>query len=141
MIALGILMVGVADAVLVEARGARPEAEAPVPPATELAALRQQRINTLRTAADTARQMYDQGALDFAEMLRINRALLEAEVESAVTINERVALLTKALAAAKQQEDVVSKRYQAGTATRLATLEATAERLYVEARLAALAEK
>ncbi len=120
-IALGLLTVSIAGAVLFEARRAR--AAAPTTsPATELASLRQQRIDTLGTAADTARQMYNPGLLDFSEVLRIDRFLLEAQLESAATDNARVELLKKALAVMRQQEALLSQRERAGTATSLATL-------------------
>jgi outer membrane protein TolC len=139
-IVLGFLVLGVAGALLLEARRAGAEGPAAAP-ATDVAALREQRIKTLRTAADMARQMYGQGTVEFAEVLRIDRSLLDAQLESAATDQARVEILKKALGVARQLEDLASARNRAGVGTPLATLEATAERLRVEVRLAELTAK
>ena len=139
-IALGFLMVGIAGTVLLEAPRARAEGPATAPGA-ELAALREQRIDTLRRAAGMARQMYQRGLLAFDEVLGIDRLLLEAQLESAATDKARGEILKKALAVAKELEDLVSKRERAGMTSPLDTLQATADRLHLEARLAELTAK
>jgi outer membrane protein TolC len=49
--------------------------------------------------------------------------------------------LKKAVAVAKQQEDLVSRQMRGGLATPLAALEAKAERLRLEAQVAEMAGK
>ena len=140
-IVLGLLMVGVAAAgALLQAGFARAQAPATAPLAG-LAGLRQQRIDTLRQASDMVRQMYEQGLQTLGDVQRIDRMLLEAQLDAAATDKARAEILGKALAVAKQQEALVSDQLRAGAATPLAALEATAERLKVEAQWTELAAK
>ena len=141
LLVFGLLVVGVAAAgALLQAGFARAETPATAPLAG-LAGLRQQRIDTLRQASDMARQMYEQGLQTLGDVQRIDRMLLEAQLDAAATDKARAEILGKALAVAKQQEALVSDQLRAGAATPLAALEATAERLKVEAQWTELAAK
>jgi outer membrane protein TolC len=103
--------------------------------AAEVTKLRKERIETLRQAAQSAQELYAHGTLDFGEVIRLNQALLDAELASA-TARERVDLLKKAVELAKQQEQLAATRFQAGMANQLGVLEAKAHRLAVEIQLA-----
>jgi outer membrane protein TolC len=130
-------LVCIAGGALLEAGLAGAEA----PAATQLAALRQQRIDTLQTASGVAREMYQNGTVLLQDVLRVDRLLLDARLEIASTDKDRAKVLADALKVAKQQEALTSQHHQAGAVTSLTVLEATADRLRVEAQLAELATR
>ena len=140
MTVLGLLGVIVVDGLF--AAPSRSHAQAPsTAPSTELAGLRQQRIETLRQASDVAHRMFAQGMSTAGEVFRIDRSLLDAQLESAASIDERVKLLQNALEIAKQQEDLALRQHKAGLTAPLAPLEARAERLRIAVRLIELTAK
>lgn len=134
-IALG--LVGTLVVAVVLLRPVRSVAAAPadVAPA-QVAELRQQRIAALREGSDAAARMFAQGLMTAAEVSRWERELLEAELESAASADERVPILRKALDAAKAHEELATRNHRAGVAPSLAVLEARAYRLRVEIQLA-----
>ena len=139
-IALGLPIAGIAAGVLLQAGLVRAEAPATAP-VGGLAGLRQQRIDTLCQASDMVRRMYEQGLQTSAQVLRIDRMLLDAQLDAVATDKARAEILGKALTVARQQEALVSDQVRAGAAGPLAALEAKAERLRVEAQLAELTAK
>jgi hypothetical protein len=121
---------------------ARTRADGPASvPSAELSRLQQQRIDTLRQAANAARQMYSQGSIAFEEVCRFDRLLIDAQLESAVSADERIKLLQSARDVARKQEDLASRHHEAGMGTALAALEARADRLHIEIRLAEMGAK
>ncbi len=104
-------------------------------PAPALSDLQQQRVATLQQAADLAQKMYEQGAATIGETFRVQRLLLDAQLEAATSTPQRVQLLQKALAVARQQEQLTSSRHSSGVAGPLEPLEAKAERLRLEIEL------
>jgi hypothetical protein len=103
--------------------------------ATGVAGLQQQRIETLRRASDVAHRMYEQGAATAGEMFRIDRLLLDAQLESAASVRERTIVLKNALEVAQKQEELASRQHEAGAAGPLVPLEAKADRLRLEIEL------
>ncbi len=139
-VALGVL--GVVAIVSVSVEPTRLRAQAPATaPSSERSGLRQQRIETLQQAADIARRMFEQGLTTTGEVLRVNRLLLDAQLEAATSVNDRTKLLQEALQVAKRQEELATTQLQAGAAGPLVLLEAKAERLRVEIQLSEMTTK
>lgn len=105
-------------------------------PSNELVKLQQEQVATLREASEVAGQLFAHGVGSIADVNRLNRMLVDAELKSATSHNERVSILQDALAAAKKQEEFASQQAQAGVASALAPLEAKAYRLGIEVSLA-----
>ena len=131
---------GLGATVAVACFGLRPSrtvADGPAtqPGATDLAHLQQQRITDLQQEADLKYQLYSKGLTDFEGVSADNERLLDAEMEYAPA-NQRVDLLQKELANAKQQENDVNSRVKVGIASHADFLDAQAYPLEIEIKLA-----
>ena len=140
LIALSLAGVIVIGSLFVAPQGSRAQVPATAP-STGVAALHQQRVEALQQAAAYVRPGYEQGMTTAAEIHRVDRMLLDAQLEAATTDAQRVKLLQKALEMAKKQEEVAAARHAAGQATSLVPLEAKADRLRVEIKLAEMTAK
>jgi outer membrane protein TolC len=112
----------------------RSHADAP-PPAAAPPDLQRERTGTLRQASDIVHKMFAQGMSNIGEVSRIDRSLLEAELESASSAQDRRQILEGALEMAKKQEQLTVQQHQVGTTSPLAPLEAKAYRLQIEIEL------
>ncbi len=102
---------------------------------SKLGKLLEERLATLREVASLTKKLYEVGMSSLSEVTRANRALLEAELELCQTDKERIAVLEKMVAQAKLLEEDTGRRFDAGVATHLETLEAKAGRLEVQIAL------
>jgi outer membrane protein TolC len=85
--------------------------------------------------------MFEQGLTTTGEVFRVNRLLLDAQLEAATSAKDRTKLLQEALQVAKRQEELATTQLQAGAAGPLVPLEAKAERLRVEIQLSEITTK
>ena len=109
------------------------------PPATQpadVAGLKQQRVQTLRTASDLALQLYSRGLGDVLPVLQCDEALAAARLAYAGTPAERLAALRDAKATADQHEALAASRFKAGLTSDLDVNLFKAHRLDVEIQLA-----
>ena len=135
-------VLSVAVIVSVSLKPTRLRAQAPATASsTQRSGLRQQRIETLQQAADISRRMFEQGLTTTGEVFRVNRLLLDAQLEAATSAKDRTKLLQEALQVAKRQEELATTQLQAGAAGPLVPLEAKAERLRVEIQLSEMTTK
>ena len=104
-------------------------------PSPEYATLQQDRLATLRKAADAANQFMAQGTGSLEQANRLNHELVETELAAAAPAPDRLRVLTDALRAAKNEEDLASQRFNAGLASTVEPLEAKAYRLGIEMKL------
>ena len=100
-----------------------------------VAALRQERLATLRQARDVADKHFAGGMGTLEEVERVDHLLVDAELALAATPKERSEILNNSIKDARKQEALSQKRVQAGLATTLDSLEAKAYRLGLEIRL------
>lgn len=105
---------------------------APTDPRPTAVTLRQERIVALREARDIAERQFAGGTATFEQVERVNDQLIEAELASATTPQQRADILSNAVKEAQKQEVVTQKRVDAGSATTLDALEAKAQRLALE---------
>jgi hypothetical protein len=110
-------------------------------PSGDVTALRRQRVETLQRASSVAHQLYANGQLTGEEVFRVDRLLLDAQLESAIAREDRAKLLQAALDVARRQEDLASQHSKAGLGSTVAAMEATADRLRVEIQLAEITAK
>lgn len=110
-------------------------------PPSDVSQLQQQRIETLRKASTLAHTLSEKGVMTMGEAFRIDRLLLDAQLESAGSASDRAKLLQNAIDIARKQEEFADKQQQAGYVTSVVPLEAKAERLHLEIQLAQLVGK
>jgi multidrug resistance efflux pump len=117
----------------------RLQAEEPTVPKAkgrELEELQKERLATLRQFAKLATEGYLKGGtVSYLEVQRANRMLLEAELEQCGSEKERIAVLEKFVAQAKDQEKHAAALNKAGVTPARTVLEAKADRLQVEIAL------
>ncbi|HEY2589538.1 MAG TPA: hypothetical protein VGI81_27575 [Tepidisphaeraceae bacterium] len=136
LIAVGLCALALGRTSLVAPAAAAPAvADTPTAPPA-VAALRQERLATLREARDTADELFAGGTGTFEHVQQVHRLLLDAELAMAATPKARAEILDNAIKVARKQEALSQKRVAAGVATTLETLEAKAYRLGLEIRLA-----
>jgi hypothetical protein len=98
--------------------------------------LQKERLATLRELAKMATDAYQKGGTgSYLEVQRVIRQLLEAELEQCGSEKERVAILEKFVAAAKDLEKHAAALHKAGVTSPRTVLEAKADRLQVEIAL------
>ena len=131
LIAIGLL--GAVAAAALALAPTRSHADAPPPPAPS--DLQRQRTETLRQASNIAHKMFAQGLSNTDEVSRIDRSLMEAQLASATSAQDRLKILEDALDIAKKQEQLTQQQLQAGITSPLAPLEAKAYRLQIEIEL------
>jgi outer membrane protein TolC len=85
--------------------------------------------------------MFEKRLTTAEETFRIDRSLLDAQLESATSVQDRINVLQNALEVAKKQEELASRQQQAGVVGPLAPLEAKADRLGLEIEMSKLTAK
>ncbi|HSI32046.1 MAG: TolC family protein [Phycisphaerae bacterium] len=80
----------------------------------EVRKLREEKVAVLQDVVRGALAMHEQGTASYDDVASAQRQLLAAELEAATTVAQRLALLEKALAVAKEQEARADKAYLAG---------------------------
>jgi hypothetical protein len=98
-------------------------------------ALLKERLATLKELAAVSKRSYVEGRTTVAEIARINRLLLKAELELCESNQERIAVHERAVALAKECERIAGLRVTAGTDGQASVLTARAERLSAEIAL------
>src|SRR5262249_3058086 len=101
----------------------------------KLKKLLHERLAVLRDMADLARQAHAQGAASYEQVHRAERAVLDAELDVCETDKERIVVLEKIVAAARDFENHVIKASQGGTVPPSAVAKARVARLEGEIAL------
>jgi outer membrane protein TolC len=107
---------------------------------SEVQRLQQDRKNTLQQAVDFAVEQYRHGVTDFLIVLRLQRELLDAELDMSDPREEKMRALAKHLKIANESLALMEARYQAGGVTKMDVLLAKSEKLHVEIQLARMRE-
>lgn len=94
-----------------------------------------ERLATLKTLVKAATVDYHAGRASFERVQQATRALLDAELEQCSSDRERVAILEKIVALAKDSEKSALARYKTGATPQSDALMATAARLETEIAL------
>jgi hypothetical protein len=128
MIALGCWFLS-SPALKAQALG-QPGAQAP-----DLNALQKERLTTVRDIAKLAAEAYKAGLGSYDEVREAAQMVLQAELEQCASDKERVAVLQKFVAQAKQLEDHAAQLSKTGQAPTRTALKAKAERLQAEISL------
>jgi uncharacterized protein (TIGR03067 family) len=115
-----------------KAESSRQQGEVVLP---EVETLLKKRLALLRQVADELNKQYQQGTASPSVMLRAKDEVFKAELELARTDKDRVAILEKRLAVAKELETLARKAYQQGGSTHLFLLNAEIYRLEAEIAL------
>jgi hypothetical protein len=101
----------------------------------KLKELLQERLATLRKLVKQTQADYLAGKVSFDRLHQATRALLDAELEQCESDKERIPVLEKIVALAKDSEKSAVQRYETGNATQSDALMATASRLEAEIAL------
>lgn len=102
---------------------------------SKLKTLLAERHSILKEVAAQISRAHKAGGVPITQVHEANQAMYEAELDLCDTIEERVAVLKKMLAAARDYERLVAKEVGAGEASTIATLRAKASRLEIEVAL------
>jgi hypothetical protein len=121
---------GMRAIVLLKAPGVSSDKEA-----DKLKQLRQERLATLRELVEQTQREYQAGKASFDQLHQATQALLHAELELCSSDKERIVVLEKILAQAKQHEETAVQRYKSGNVTASDALRAKAARLEAEVAL------
>lgn len=121
------------------AHAPRAEAEAEQPKDSKVKTLLKERLAILRELAAITAKAQKQGVVSFQEVHEANEAVLQVELELAESPKERITILEKFLAEAKQHEKHVAPA--AGQGEPVLVLEAKAHRLKAEIALEREKEK
>jgi outer membrane protein TolC len=97
--------------------------------------LQQERLAILHEVATLVKQVHQHGTGSLDQVHQANRMVFDAELELAATERERLAVLEKIVAEAKQHEEYVLQRSKLGVAPPTAPLKAKAGRLEAEIAL------
>ena len=97
--------------------------------------LLKERLAVLRELSDLTTKDYETGRGSFDRVHQAARAVLDAELELCESGKERLAILEKIVAQAKESEKTAEQRYKTGNAPRSDVLTATAARLEAEIAL------
>ena len=95
---------------------------------TSLPALMEQREKTLQILVDLARSSFEEGNTSLESLAAAEKVLLDARLDAARTIRERIEIRESQLSIAKQREDFVAKLAENAMASREELILATAER-------------
>jgi hypothetical protein len=98
--------------------------------------LQRERLAVLQQVAGQLAELYQRGRGSVADILAAQKAALQAELELCATDSERLAVLGRLVAVAKQIEKFESDRSEAAGGDRLGLLRARANRLEAEIALA-----
>lgn len=117
----------------------------PPPPIREgdsrVVRLRKQMRDTAWQHADVVRQIHRSGRMTLDQALTAELMVLESELDLATTRQERVAALTKALAAARAVEDIVYSQYSLEIYDKAKFTQAKNARLLIQLQLQTELEK
>jgi outer membrane protein TolC len=102
---------------------------------SKLKDLLKERLATPKAVVKATTQDYLTGKVSFDRVYQATKSLLNAELEFAETKKERIAVLEKIVALAKESEKSAVLRYKAGTVPHSDALLATAGRLDAEIAL------
>ena len=102
---------------------------------SKLKALLKEKLGVLQAVALQTTNAYQTGVAPFAQVLEANQAVTKAELELCDTEKERLAVLEKMLADAKQYEKHVAEQVQSGQAPAASALKARVNRLDAEIAL------
>jgi outer membrane protein TolC len=102
---------------------------------SKLQQLLKERLATLRKLVDQTSRDYQAGRVSFDQVHQAMEAMLRAELELCESDKERIAVLKKIVAQAKEHEQNAIQRYKAGNAPASDALMATADRLEAEIAL------
>ncbi len=111
---------------------ARAATPAQQPPSPAVAKLQQEQVDALRQAAELAKQLFQRGLGEAADVVRLNRELTETRLRMATSPKERATVLSDALATAKAEDDYLAQAFQTGLISALAVQESKAYRLSIE---------
>ena len=101
----------------------------------KLKALLDEKVAVTQEAAAQATRAYQSGEATFAEVLEANQAVGNAQLDLCDTNAERVAVLERMLALARDYEKSVVERVKSGTSPASTTLKAKLNRLEIEITL------
>jgi len=118
-----------------------PRSAAAEPKATKLQALLQERLATLREVAAQTIEQYRVGRMPFFRVQQAMEAAVSAELDLCASDKERITVLEKALAQAKEFQGVAEARLKTGMTLNTEVLMAKAARLDVEIALERLRSK
>ncbi|MCI0456146.1 MAG: efflux RND transporter periplasmic adaptor subunit [Gemmataceae bacterium] len=124
------LLPGMLATVLLDVPAAPPEAQD-----SRLKALLKERLATLRALAEQTTKDYQTGRASFDRVHQAMRALLHAELELCDSDKERIAVLERIVAQAKEYEKRADQRYKSGAVSISDALMAVAGRLEAEIAL------
>jgi RNA polymerase sigma factor (sigma-70 family) len=109
--------------------------EEPAPNNAKVKALLQKRLDTLRSVAERAEQLFQKGAMALEDVRRVRIRVYQAEVDLCDTVKKRIAVLQKIVDEQKAMEEVIARHVAQGTASQTTMLEATVSRLEAEIAL------
>ena len=102
---------------------------------TKVKALLKERHATLQAIASLTTKQYERGTASVVQVAEANRTARHAELDLCDTDKERVAVLEKMLAEAKEYEKSAEQLHKGGSIPFTAALKAKADRLEVEIAL------
>ncbi|HEX3655879.1 MAG TPA: TolC family protein [Pirellulales bacterium] len=94
--------------------------------------LQNERIATLKAVVETAKVLFQNGRIDFEEVIDAQLQLLDAELEVAEKASDRVALNKKMVDVLKQYEGLAESNVERARASRVVALKIKARRLEAE---------
>lgn len=98
---------------------------------TDVHQLLNQRVKVLQQLADLTRRAFEVGEASFDAVIEADDHVLEAQLDSATTNRQRVALYEERLELAHRREDQISRRVGQGTLGLVAKLQAESDRLKI----------
>ncbi len=129
---VALIALGIATGLFVSSGLAQPTGVARGASDENLAALRKERRDTLRDAADVAVALYRKSRIEQGPVLRIINTLLKAELDLAPDRAARIALRERTITQLKSLEELAAAHKEAARGTQMEILEAQAERLQAE---------
>jgi outer membrane protein TolC len=92
-----------------------------------------ERRDTLKKAVDARKEEFEAGRITLDEMLGVAKKFLQAELDLATKPAERLAAYEEFLKVAKESEEILKTKYEAGRASQVDYFLAKAARLEAEA--------
>jgi outer membrane protein TolC len=102
---------------------------------SKVKALLKEKLSALQELASQTRKGYQSGRITLTLALEVQKALLHAELELCQTPKERIAVVEKMVAAAKEYENLVAAKLKLGLASVTEALQARINRLETEIAL------
>ena len=129
---LALVGLGIATGLFVSSGLAQPTAVERGSSEENLTALRKERRDTLRDAADVAMALYRNARIEQGPVLRIINTLLNAELDLAPDRAARIALRERTIKQLKSIEELAAAQKEAARGTQIEILEAQADRHQAE---------